>query len=397
MNPQKQIKLLLVLPFFYPHRGGSQKYAEELYANMQKNHNDIAVDVLCYNTDNASNYENYRGFKIYRVSCWNVIPARFALPNPISLLSILIKLSKNKYDYVNTHIRFFDPTWWLWIYAKLIKAKSIYTGHVVGHPVYQKRSVELIAKIIDLTIAKFSLKFYDYITFTNKAAQQFFKETLGVKKETYLIYGGVDTIFFSPKDKNSQRSIPKINLNVDKNTVLVTFVGRLIWTKGVTYLYDAIKLIHNSGKDNNVIFVLAGPGELEMIMKNKIAEDNLENKVILTGNLKYEEVKELLSISNIFINPSNHNEGFPNTVLEAGSSECFVIATDNAGTKEVIKNYETGILVPQKNPRSFADTILWVLNNPEKREEIAKNFRKMLVKDFDWNIISEQLYILLKK
>ena len=102
------------MPFFYPHRGGSQKYAEDLYLEMMEKHKDVLVDVLTYNTNKVIAYEKYKGFNIYRVPCINIIPARFVLPNPISLIVTLGRLRKNHYDIVNTHIRFFDPTWWVW-------------------------------------------------------------------------------------------------------------------------------------------------------------------------------------------------------------------------------------------------------------------------------------------
>jgi len=361
-----------------------------------KNHPNVKVDVLTYNTDHVSDFENYRNFRIYRIPCWNVIPARFALPNPLVLIKKLRELGKNNYDYVNTHIRFFDPTWWAWKYAKKIGAKSFYTGHVAIHPVHQNKMVETISKIIDLTLAKISLNKYNLITFTNKTSEKFFKEKLGLKKETSIVYGGIDTEFFMPKEKK-ERVLPKRNIKISDDSTLVTYVGRMIWTKGVTYFYTAIKEFLSTEK-KDVTFVLAGPGELEQKLGNQIKEDGLENKVIMTGNLKYEQVRDLLEISDIFVNPSHHNEGFPNTVLEAGASGCYVIATDNAGTWEVIKNGETGQLIPQKDPFAIVEALKWAIQNKEKRQKIAQNFREMLINEFDWNIISEKLYkILLEK
>ena len=393
----KVIKILLILPFFYPHRGGSQKYAEELYASMIKRHGNVSVDVLAYNTDKTVGYEEYRGMRVFRIPCFNLIPARFALANPISLVLILVRLSRNKYNFVNTHIRFFDTTWWVWLYAKVIHAKSIFTGHVATHPVHQNKAIELVAKIADLTIAKLTLKYYDYITFTNRAAQELFAKKLGVKRPTYLIYGGVDTDFFKPSLSKLNRSIPKLGIRIDPYKTVVCYVGRLIWTKGVTYLYKAIQDLNKAGNSKNTVYILAGPGELEESMKKSVIDDGLGGQVFLPGNLTYEEVRDLLSISDIFVNPSHHNEGFPNTVLEAGASGAYVIATDNAGTKEVILNGQTGSLIPQKDVTALRDSILWALENHDARKEVATRFRKNLEEKFDWKIISDELYDLLIK
>ncbi len=395
MQPELPLKVLLVLPFFYPHRGGSQKYAEEIYVHLINNHPDCHIDVLAYNTDHVEHFEEYRGLKIYRIPCWNIIPARFVLPNPLALYRILKQLSYNKYDFVNTHIRFFDPTWWVWFYAKKIGAKSFYTGHVASYPIHQNKLVEVIAKLVDITIGKYSVNKYELITFTNKTAQNFFVNVLGLKKNSYIVYGGVDTKFFAPTNKQN-RVLPKINLKIDNEAILITYLGRLIWTKGVTYLYEAITLMLKE-TDQKMIFVLAGPGELEMKLRNQVKQDGLEEQVLILGDMSYTQVRDLLAISDIFVNPSHHNEGFPNTILEAGSSGCYVIATDNAGTWEVIRDKETGQLVPQKNVQSLYDAISWALNNKEKRNKIANNFRNELVQSFDWNVIAEQLYKLLIK
>ncbi len=393
----KVIRILLVVPFFYPHRGGSQKYAEELLATTVKLYPNTIVDVLCYNTDNVISLEKYRGLTIYRVPCFTLIPARFVLPNPISLIEILVKLSNNKYQYVNTHIRFFDPTWWLWIYAKLIGAKSILTEHVAMHPVHQNKVIELIAKLVDISIAKYSSRMFDYVTFTNKTAQKFITETFKLKSPTYLFYGGIDTDYFKPGAKKSERTLPKIAYKISKDTTVITFVGRLIWTKGVTYYYEAIKAyLSNKNNSKDVLFVIAGPGELEQQLKTQITNDKLTEKVIMTGDMSYENVRDLLSITDIFINPSHHNEGFPNTILEAGSSEAFVIATDNAGTNEVV-NKDTGILIPQKDAKAIQKAIEWAISNRDQTTKISHNFREILVKKFDWKAISKNFYEFLYK
>ncbi len=389
----KKLKILAIHSYFYPHRGGSQKYSEELHKALIEKYPETEVDVLCYNTENAPEEENYKGLHIYRIPCWEIIPARFALPRPIPLLKKLKELQNNNYNIVNTHIRFFDPTWWSWFFAKKIGAKSVCTVHVASHPTHQNLLVKLIARLVDKTIAKWSLQKYDLVTVTNKCAKQFFAEKFGIKNSA-LVYGGVDTKLFHPQEKETERKIPKIDQQVGADKILATYVGRVIWTKGVTYLYKAVKEMSNTA---NILFVLAGPGKMEQQLKEDVAKNKLEGEVFLTGNLNYEEVQKLLSVSNIFINPSHHNEGFPNTILEAMASGCFVIATDNAGTKEVVKDKETGLLIPQKNAEAIGESLEWALENKEKRKEIAQNARELMVNEFDWRVICEKYYKELSK
>ncbi|MBM4402049.1 MAG: glycosyltransferase family 4 protein [Candidatus Cloacimonetes bacterium] len=391
-SEKNTIKILLVLPFFHPHPGGSQKYAEELFVHLKKAHPEIEIDVLCYNTDQAAGYEEYRGLKIYRVPCFNILSGKFTLPRPVSLVKKLYQLSKNKYNFVNTHIRFFDTCWWVWAYAKIIKAESIFTGHCASHPNHQNPMVRLIAKLVDLTIAKFSLRFYNIITVTNECAANFFAKTLRVKPNQ-IIYGSVDTNIFKPQQNLPKRKIPKTNLILGPNDILITYVGRLIWSKGVSIFYEVAKDILNRFPEK-VFFVIAGPGELQDKLAKYIVENNLSQKIFLTGSLNSGEVQGLLGISNIFVYPSFHSEGFPQAILEAGASGCLVIATDTGGTKEVVKNKETGLLIFPKNKTALKKKIVWAIENPKQTKTISQNMRRLLIKGFDGEIQSERFFSL---
>lgn len=375
------MKILLIHPFFYPHIGGSQRYAEELSVALMKKHPKIKVDVLCYNTNHAQDFEEYRGLKIYRVPCCTVLSDQFVLPRPIRLIIKLWQLKKNNYDFVWTHIRFFDPCWWVWIYSKLIGAKSIFTGHCASHPVHSNHLVRSVAKLVDLTIAKFSLRFYDQIFVTNQAAGKFFQEKLGVKDYS-LVYGGVDTNFFSP-----QRLSPG---TVPGEVVTITYIGRLIESKGVNFLYEAAKGLLR--KYHNLRFTFAGPGELRNELNRKINSDNLSNQVSFLSPLNSLGVKNLLRKTDIFVYPSHHNEGLPNSVLEAMACGCLVIATGVAGTTEIIQHKKTGLLIPPNDLNSLTRAIDWVIQHPKERKQISQNARRLMADNYDWRGISDEFY-----
>ena len=319
------INILAITSYFYPHKGGSQKYLEELYANLLKQYpNTYHIDILCYQTTDASSFETYRGLTIYRVPCWQLIPDRFALPNPFKLIPLLRRLAANKYDYVHSQLIFFDHCWWAWIYASLIGARSIFTEHCASYPVHQNKFVQFISKSVVNTIGKWSVNHYNICSTTNRAAADFLKNEVGINRNFTLIYGGVDTSYFVPQKHSKSR-------------LTITYLGRLIWTKGITYLYDAIKQSQTQLPSNTKI-IFAGGGELETKLRKQIRDDKLDKLITITGFIPYSKVRTILQKTDIFISPSHHNEGFPNTILEAGACGNFVIATDNAGTKELIKH-----------------------------------------------------------
>jgi len=350
------IHIIVVSPYFLPTIGGSQRYIEELYAHMVKQNPHIHVDVICYNTEQVAPKESHRRLTIHRIPCIELIKGQFALPNIVALWGILFKLSQKNIAFVHTHIRFFDATWWVWMYAKLIGAKSIFTEQVAAHPVHPNPFVQWIAKLVDTTIARFSIQQYNLITTTNSAAKKFLTHTLHITKPMTVSYGGVDTRFFSP---NTSHDIPHLRKKLPKHAITITFASRLIWSKGITYFMKALQQLQKLPP--NVHILIAGEGPLASWVQQQMKTIHWNKRIHFLGPLNYHEMKQLLRATTIFIHPSHHNEGFPNVLLEALSSKCFVIATDNAGTKEMITHGLTGYLIKQKSVHAIKESLLYAL------------------------------------
>lgn len=383
--------ILILSSYFYPHTGGSQRYMEELYAHLIRQHPDMRVDVLTYNTDHAPAQEIHRGMTVYRIPCIELLRGQFVLPNPFALIRILMRLKSNRYHWVHAHVRFFDVTWWGWFYARVIGAGSIVTSHIAHHPVHASSFVTVIAGFVDTVMSKLVLPRYDHIHVTNEAAKRFVTSMIGTGKPITVTYGGVDTAYFSPSGhKPATRTIPNTNRTVDAKTTIITYAGRMIWSKGVTYLYQAAKELLSDRSD--IVFVLAGPGDLEDDLASRAAADGIDGRMIFTGNLTMQQTRDLLRISDIFIHPSHHTEGFPNVILEAGACGAYVIATDNAGTTEALSSPHFGTVIRQKDTTQIRDAIIDALTHPKRRATAAREFRMSIVKRFDWKAIAKQFY-----
>lgn len=391
----KKIKLLGIYQFFYPFKGGSPKYEEELYTTLLQSNKNVSIDVLCYNTENALEYEEYRGMRIYRVPCFEIVKGRFYLANPIKLIYKLYQLSKNNYTHVHTDIRFFDTSWWSWFYAKLIGAVSIFTGHNASFAEHEKKYVGAMSKFLDKTIVRFAIPMYDEVFYISRATQKFYENVLKIKRNSKLIFNSVNTEFFTPTKGLKSRTIPVINKKLSKEDVLITFVGRVTWTKGLTYYIESIKKIVEQDKKKRVYFVIAGKGDLLSKLKADIKKFGISDRVFTPGALSYKDVSKLLKISDVFINPSHHNEGLPTTILEAGASGCFVIATDNGGTKEVIKDMKTGLLVPQRDPIAYYIAIKWFLNHRKQAKNMVTSLNTKITKNYNWKNSAKKFYQIL--
>lgn len=363
-------RILVITPFFYPHIGGSQRYVEDLYFNLQKQQPDILVDILCYNTLKVASCEHYRGLMIYRLPCWTVLLDQFYLPKIFPLIKFLWQRRK-EYDLLHCSTRFFDTSWWGPIYAKLIDVKVILTDHCADFPVHEKILIRLLARVVDYSLSKIFLGFFDQIQVTNKATQKFLKDNFKVKAK--VIYGGVDVEYFKPI-KRYENILP-----------VVTYIGRMIDSKGVKELFELAKEIKEA------IFYFAGPGPLVESLQKYIALNNVKN-IFVIGPVDKGGVLNLLQKSDLFIYPSRHNEGFPNSILEAGSCKLAVLATNTGGVKEVIYNNLNGVLVEPRDVKMLAKTINKLIGDRRLRQSLAKNLYKFIHQKFNWQVISKQFY-----
>lgn len=373
------MKILIISPFFYPHTGGSQQYMEELHVNLLQQHPDYQIDVIAYNTDNSPEFEEYRGMKIYRLPCIQVLPGQFAIPNYFKLWKLIKNLHQsNHYDYINANTRFFDSAWWTpWI-GHTFGVKTILTDHCADYPTHKNSLVTWIARTIDKYFVPLFIRHFDLIVATNQSTHIFLQK-MGMKN-IHVVYGGVDTDIFKPRSVVKKRSVESIAAPFDESQLIVTFVGRMIYSKGPQLLFEIGKQMIQ--KYPHVHLIFAGNGKMYDHLHT-----STEKNIYFLGRQNKQQIAHLLQNTDILVHPSLHNEGFPNVLLEAGASGCAVVATDQGGTKEIIKNKKTGLLV-QPNKEDIANALEFLINEPSQKYSYQQAIRKHIETNFDWKGIA---------
>jgi len=84
----------------------------------------------------------------------------------------------------------------------------------------------------------------------------------------------------------------------------------------------------------------------------------------------------MMQAMDIFVLPSTLIEGLPLTVAEAHASMLPVVATDVGGTKEIVINLETGLLIPPRNTEALAKALKFLIDDPGEAERMARAGRK---------------------
>lgn len=188
-------------------------------------------------------------------------------------------------------------------------------------------------------------------------------ERFGVPTQKIVVIGaGVDTNLFRPMDKNKARK--DLELPIDKHIVL--YVGRLHEMKGVKLIYECAERMPE------VLFVMVGDGTVKTDIKN----------CLFVGDKRYEAIPPWMSAADILVLPS-YSEGLPNVVMEALSCATPAIVTDVGGCPEVVKDGETGFVVPVGDVEALEDKIKYMLENEGLRAKMGKFGRGDMVKRYE--------------
>jgi glycosyltransferase involved in cell wall biosynthesis len=139
-------------------------------------------------------------------------------------------------------------------------------------------------------------------------------------------------------------------------------------------------------------YCLAEPEFQNLVKSNKIRilcfgypNDELEAMGVPVVSLGYlnsdQEIRAAYAAADLFILPSLE-DNLPNTMLESMSCGTPVVAFDVGGMPDVVVDGVTGRLAPVGDVRRLAEAILSLVFNPERREEMGQNCRKVMVEGY---------------
>lgn len=165
----------------------------------------------------------------------------------------------------------------------------------------------------------------------------------------------------------------------------IVYVGGIIRIKGALESIKAFSYIKNT----NCCFSLSGPFENNLFEKEcrKLVVGN-KSKIVFTGWLDRDGIAEVFSEARVGLvlyhpEPNNINAQ-PNKLFEYMSAGIPVIASHFPLWRQVIESEQCGLLVDPMNPKDIAKAIDWVLDNPEKAEQMGKNGQQAVSKRYNW-------------
>ncbi|NND70399.1 MAG: glycosyltransferase family 1 protein [Rhodothermales bacterium] len=189
---------------------------------------------------------------------------------------------------------------------------------------------------------------------------------------------GVETHRFSPKNSDPEW---RVRQGFMENDVVVAFVGRLVWEKGLDVFASAIELLKTRGVPVKSLVVGDGPARAELIHR-------IPNGVF-AGHLEGTDLTRAYASADIFLFPSE-TETFGNVTLEAMASGLPAVCANATGSSTLVVHGETGFLVDPKDVAGFADRLEELTRDVELRNTMSVKSRARAM-EFDWDAVLSRI------
>jgi glycosyltransferase involved in cell wall biosynthesis len=203
---------------------------------------------------------------------------------------------------------------------------------------------------------------------------QYLRRTYGpAAAHVQRIYNGLDLVEF-PYRSPAER--PPV----------VLAIGRLVEKKGFGDLVTACAILRERGCHFSCRIV--GTGPCREALQEQIRALDLQKRVEMIGPRPQREVIEEINgaaalAAPCIVCPDGDRDGLPNVIQEALALGTPVVSTDVTGIPEVVRDHDTGLQVPQRDPPALAAALECLLTDPKLRVRLAENARRMMEAEFD--------------
>jgi glycosyltransferase involved in cell wall biosynthesis len=285
-----------------------------------------------------------------------------------------ILVNRRKHDIIHFHTAadasFYRKSILLRVSSRL-KLKTIVHMHGADFDSFYLKRSPLLKKYIANSLTKSTL----IVVLSDYWKNFFNKEFNGLRLD--VLKNGVDVKSYEPYI----RKLTKIDNYL--------FVGRLGERKGTYDLIEAIDIIVNTLGHTDLVFNLAGDGEIEKVEK-LIASKNLNGNVKLLGWLNDEQKRQQLQVADVVLLPS-YDENLPMALIEAMACGKVIISTYAGGIPDLIVPDVNGYLFEAGDINKLVEYILFVNKHPELMIKISENNIKAINERFNLDTLSLKL------
>ena len=403
---------IAVLVYEYPPKivGGLGTYATEITRKFVLLDHDVTVFTMNDDEGSLPTREIWRGIEIHRpihIDISDSLPdvvaedvkkwgrglqffSKVLMYNYLSaskLINELVRKDEFKFDIVVAHD-------WLSIIAGIAIKRELNLPLVFHvHSTEKGRTLGNGSEVISNLELRGGKTADMVITVSNAMKEELRK--LGFPEEKIRVcYNGVDPEKYSP-ERISKEDIARLRqrYGLKEDDLMIFFIGRLVWVKGVDKLVMAMPHILNEVPNAKLVIVGVGDmrGYLEKLVENLRIQENVKFRFEF---IPEEERILHYAACDVAVFPSLY-EPFGIVTLEAMSMEKPVVvgARGVSGMREIVVPSgpeQCGFHINPYDPKDIAWGIVNSIKDPAIKERLGKNGRKRVLENFTWDIIAKK-------
>jgi len=300
----------------------------------------------------------------------------------LAFIELYLLIRKGKYTIVHTHS---SKAGILGRLAAKIAGVKIVIHSVHGLPFfdYQNRLLNYIYILCERFAALFTDRLISVCEAIVRKAV-----AAGVAKEDKFrtIYSGIELEHYFNSDVPIAKKQKELNL--DPDAPVVGNISRLFSLKGHNYLLEAASQVAELFPETK--FLLVGDGILKKKLMRQAEDLKIRDNVIFTGLVEREDVPKLISVMDVVVHTSLR-EGLPRVLPEALAMAKPVIAFEVDGIGEIIKDGINGYLIPPKDSRKLANSIIHLLKDKERARRMGEAGRAIVDPAFELEVMVKRI------
>jgi glycosyltransferase involved in cell wall biosynthesis len=180
--------------------------------------------------------------------------------------------------------------------------------------------------------------------------------------------------------EEADRDSLRRRLGLDPARTYLVMAGAVRARKGAWEFYETLRRLAPSHPGLAAVWVGAGPDA--PTLETHAARDGLADRFRITGRVPHATVLDYFRAADLMVFPS-YAEGLPNVVVEALAAGLPVVATDAGGTREVVRDGASGLLVPPGDVAALMRAAARLLDDPDQARALARNGRRLAFEQFD--------------
>jgi glycosyltransferase involved in cell wall biosynthesis len=201
---------------------------------------------------------------------------------------------------------------------------------------------------------------------TGEAVRKLLIDSLGLDRgKVVSVPTGADLSRFQPGDRAKARA----ELGLPANDPIVGIVATLRSWKGHRFLIAALR----DPRLAPVRLVIVGDGPQQAALREQATADGLAQRVVFAG--QQEDVVLWLQAFDVFALPSTGHEGVPQALIQAMACGLPVVTTAVGAIPELVRDGESGLVVPSEDVPALAAAIARLLGDPALCARLAANAR----------------------